>query len=272
MRYGYGRFPILRYVSVMLALGLGVVVFLPGGGGGGAPSDGSDRRSGGLSYLAASPSLVEELDNAVAPFTLSGEAIANEAARPDPTALTQAVTPPPPTAAETAVAASGVRVGDKALNMRVGPSKSTARVATLQPGQPVTISERNRNWVLVTTVNGESGWVYSTYLTGLPPENGAAAGEAVVADNAMPAREAEQPQQTVAAREQIRQDDNDEPSRDDRRYAHIRGDVVLRSGPSRRAERLFVIPAGERVAIAEVEGRWARVVLESGASGWVRIR
>jgi hypothetical protein len=49
-------------------------------------------------------------------------------------------------------------------------------------------------------------------------------------------------------------------------------DIPARASPSRNAPTLFVLPAGERVAIAEIRGGWAHVVADNGISGWVRYR
>ena len=65
-----------------------------------------------------------------------------------------------------------------------------------------------------------------------------------------------------------------EPSRTNTggQSARLGGDAALYAAPSRGAERLFVLEAGERVTVAETDGSWARVVLRSGATGWVRMR
>lgn len=253
----YNRYPYLRLALPVLALGLGAMVLLPGSETPTAVTAGvADAEERPLSYLAA-PQLIAELDAAVTPVAINSDTMAREATRPDPTATNVAVTPQMIAEAPVVDPATALHVGESAVNMRVGPSSSTARIATLQPGQTLTFGEMSGGWAQVTTETGESGWVYANYLVGPAVENTrrpeATATEARVADVRKP-----QPAES-------------EPGAGTGKYARIKGDVVLRAGPSRDAERLFVLPSGERVAIAEVQGRWARIVLRSGASGWVRL-
>lgn len=254
----YSRYPYVRLALPVLALGLGAMLFLPGSQTAGVVTETvADTPDRPLSYLA-SPQLIAELDAAVTPAIISdNETLAREATRPDPTATNVAVTPEVPEAAPAIDPATALHVGDNAVNMRVGPSSSTDRIATLQPGQKLTFGEMSGGWAQVTTADGESGWVFASYLVGPAVESArapdAASTEARVAD-------VREPQPAA-----------DEPAAGTGRYARIKGDVVLRAGPSRDAESLFVLPSGERVAIVDVQGRWARIVLRSGASGWVRL-
>lgn len=168
-----------------------------------------------------------------------------------------------------------LRVGDSAVNMRVGPSTNTGVIRTLRPGVGLAMGETLRGWVSVQTADGESGWVYSTYLTG--PALGAAGTEQPVRRSeavrqAEPVREAKQVRHT----EQGRQAPEAGESRDTAassatRYARVATDTQLRAGPSQGTERLFVVPAGERVTVAETRGGWVRVV-HGGESGWFRVR
>lgn len=157
---------------------------------------------------------------------------------------------------------SVARVGNSALNVRAGPSSSTAKLFVLQPGEQVRVAETNGSWALVVRGNGESGWAYSRYLAG--PELAASRAATAPQRSRPDASTATVDRQPAAprARERI-------PGT---RYARIDGDVAARAGPSRNAPRLFVVPAGERVAIAEIRDGWAHVVLEGGISGWVRYR
>jgi uncharacterized protein YgiM (DUF1202 family) len=254
----YVPFPVFRYLVPVLALGAGIVAFLPGSetpvGSNGeavASSDAGARMQ--PSYLAASPELIAELDAALSAQPPIEDLAAREALLPDPTTMTQVAAVSSPAETPAAEPANAVRVGGTAVNLRAGPSKTTAKLATLQPGQALTVGEVNNGWTYVTTPTGESGWVYSSYL------NGGTSGR----DDP-----AAQTAQTVA----VRDVEEPEERREDGQYARLQGDTVLRAGPSRSARRLFVLPAGERVAIAEIDGRWARVVLKSGASGWLPIR
>lgn len=145
------------------------------------------------------------------------------------------------------VAAQPSFVGSTAVNMRVGPSTDTARLTTLQPGEPVSVIETSDGWSFVQTVTGESGWVASNYL-----------GERAV------------------KREEARQAEassNGNPNADvEGRTVRSSSAVVVRAGPSNGAERLFVIQPGEAIRIAETRGSWARVIVDGGVSGWVRLR
>ena len=151
----------------------------------------------------------------------------------------------PEPAPEAEAAATPVRtlwVGRSAVNVRVGPSASTARLFVLRPGQKVSASESSGGWTLIVADDGESGWVSSRYLS----------------DTATPARmtppkaarkvvEAEQPRQ-------VRQP----------KFGRIASPLTLRAGPSRLAPRLFTLRRGDRIAVLETRGRWIRVMLEDG--------
>ena len=81
---------------------------------------------------------------------------------------------------------------------------------------------------------------------------------------------AAEPEKQVAVAKKA--DEEERPQAMRGKFARLGAAVVVRAGPSRTAARLFVLDAGERVAIAEVRGAWIRVVLPSGVSGWVRAR
>jgi uncharacterized protein YraI len=130
-------------------------------------------------------------------------------------------------------------VGGSAVNVRAGPSTSTARLFVLNRGAKVTISESVGGWTFVEDPGGESGWVFSRYLLDSPAAAAAVAGK-------------------------------DQAGEAKKKYARVGSPVMLRAGPSPFAPKLFVLRPGERIAIAEVRGRWVRVVLESGASAWIQ--
>lgn len=260
----YSRFPVLRYAMPAAAFGLGVMLFLPGGDGVSPQTTTAALVQEGArpSYLAAAPELIAELDAALRSRpSLVGETMAREAALPDPTATaTQPVAAVPEVAttesAPEVEAANVIHVGGTAVNLRAGPSKSTARLATLKPGEPLTYGEESNGWVQVTTASGETGWVYHRYLAGMP--------------NSGNNDDSVEREETQVATRQVKETAEEKPRF--ARHARITSNVVVRDGPSRSAQRLFVLPRGERVGIAEVDGRWARIVLSSGASGWVLIR
>lgn len=139
-------------------------------------------------------------------------------------------------------------VGASALNVRAGPSSSTAKLFVLQPGTKVAAAESEGKWVRIITPDGQEGWVFGRYLS---------TGEPVAAKPKV---------ETAAVKTR------DEPAEVRKpQTARIAGRVALRASPSRLSERLFVLEPGERVAIAERRGNWARVVVDGGVSGWVRI-
>lgn len=55
-------------------------------------------------------------------------------------------------------------VGNTAVNLRAGPSKTATRLATLEPGQELRVVGRSGNWVQVVTGSGDTGWVFGRYL------------------------------------------------------------------------------------------------------------
>jgi SH3-like domain-containing protein len=155
-----------------------------------------------------------------------------------------------PPEAEVDVEGKQMWVGGTALNMRAGPSASTAKLSVLPPGATVSVLETADNWAFVTDGSGESGWVYSRYLSGQP------GGEAP----------ADRPTAAVAST-------SEDPKREPRRLVgRINGEIVLRAGPSRSAPTLFALRPGERITLVEKRGRWVRVVMESGVSAWVDAR
>lgn len=149
---------------------------------------------------------------------------------------------PAETAEEEPVSSPGtIRVVGSAVNLRAGPSTSTAKLLVLQPGENLAVTETSGGWSQVKTESGEIGWVSSRYLVA-PGAIRSAAVDAKEEREAPP------------------------------RAARVDTAVALRAGPSRTAPRLFVLSPNEKVFIAEVRGRWIRVVMESGASGWIQTR
>jgi uncharacterized protein YraI len=264
----YTRFSALSYAIPVSILALGAMLLIPG--------EDAPQRAASInevaprstpSYLAASPELVAELDASLAPVEVDASVLARETQLPDPSAMqTDAPTASGPTTAAlgattgdevppseaTADSQAALRVGDVAVNMRAGPSTSTAVIRPLRPGEPLVYGEAEGGWVSVTTAAGESGWVYGSYLAG-PALSGA-----------------EDAPETI--RNATETAEREPPRSEDGRFARVGSDVYLRAGPSNSTDRLFVLPAGERVQIAETRGRWARVILPSGASGWVRVK
>lgn len=269
MKYQHSN-PVLRYALPLAVLGIGAVMLIPGEE---APIRAASVTEAPArstpSFLAASPEMVAQLDASLAPATVDEDITLREASLPDPSAIPVSEPQVPAPVVETAATepeanepapeaanpASALRVGNVAVNMRVGPSTGTGVIRALRPGETVALAEMEGNWANVTTEDGNTGWVYSSYLRG----------------DALGTSASSEPRRETARAER-RETPRAAAPAEDRRYARVASDVYLRAGPSQSTERLFVLPAGERVAIAETQGRWARVILPSGASGWVRIR
>lgn len=178
-------------------------------------------------------------------------------ARPSLSVTTTAVAVPPPALEppepepDEEAATEAAWVGTSALNVRAGPSSSTAKLFVLQPGTKVAAAETEGGWVRIIADDGQEGWVFGRYIGSQPPQQRAAAPEQ------QQTREAAAPPQ--------------QETRQQGRTARIAGRVTLRSSPSGLSQRLFVLEPGERVVIAERRGSWARVVADGGISGWVRL-
>jgi SH3-like domain-containing protein len=246
-----------RYLGPIVLAGLGVVLLLPGGEALNPASPVAPTAE------ATETAVVDGGDALLAPMALTEVAISSTSpaeiavgaddAPPDETTAslasglpeTVADQPMPPDL--TQQAGTLMHVGGKAVNMRAGPSKNTARLLTLQPGAPVSVKETSGGWSFVVAASGDSGWVYSTYL-----RDGSEPQVASVENDREPTPAKKKPVQGTTAQ--------------------VRGTVVARSGPSQLSERLFVIEPGEEVTIVETRGRWARVVVDGGISGWVRLR
>ncbi|HEV7276259.1 MAG TPA: SH3 domain-containing protein [Devosiaceae bacterium] len=156
------------------------------------------------------------------------------------------------------------RVGSSALNVRAGPSSSNRKLFVLRPGEPVRIAEMDGNWARIVRGDGDEGWAFGRYLNGLNGDAVAAA--PAPAAEAAPVEDADRAQATATRQEAP------PVERGTGRYARAASDVPARAAPSPGAAQLFVLPAGERVKIAEIRGPWVHVITDSGVSGWVRFR
>ena len=303
------HFPLVRYGLPAAVLGLGALMFWPvDEAAPRASSVSDDVPRVNSSYVSAAPDLVKQLDASLAPAGTAEDVVAREASLPEPAAQTVAPSSQASFAAQTApdraplagqnsddrglltaqqdteTAAvdpldaepgaavdpdKALRVGDSGVNMRIGPSTKTGVIRTLQPGEGLIMGETERGWVSVKTQDGESGWVYSTYLSGPAL---AAAGFDNPVRKPEPTRQAKQ----VRMPEQVQKaaavgENSGKRSSGGKGYARVATDTHLRARPSQGAAPLFVVPAGERVPVAEVRGGWVRVV-HGGQSGWARIR
>ena len=133
---------------------------------------------------------------------------------------------------------SGYIQGDY-VYLRSGPSSYYAIYSILDNGTPLTITGRADDWYAVT-VNGQSGYVYSSYV--------ASSGGTVPAASAPEA----QPVETSSSVE-----------------GYICGnDVRFRSGPSTRHDILGEYNYGTALTITGTSGEWKAVVI-NGVSGYV---
>lgn len=157
------------------------------------------------------------------------------------------------------------RVGSSALNVRAGPSSSNQKLFVLRPGEPVRIAELDGGWARIVRGDGDEGWAFARYLNGLN-------GDAVAAGPAESTPSAAAATAAPAAAATAKPEQSPPAASGSVRYARIASDVPARAAPSPGAAQLFVLPAGERVKIAEIRGPWVHVITNSGVSGWVRFR
>jgi SH3-like domain-containing protein len=245
-----------RLILPLVAGGLAIALLLPGG----------ETQTNVAASVAparvngpnAEPIAVARVGTAtLTPIPMSQLAPQVAAAPAVPNAATATPAPPPVQAtasvpeAPAAVPKSGEpgTVGGRAVNLRVGPSKSTASLAVLQPGEPVQELEQSEGWTYVATLSGDTGWISSSFLGG-----------------------AAQPAKAATTKREENSAKGETGSPNGGKAIRASGPVTVRSSPSSMSERLFVIEAGEPMRIAETRGNWARVVLGNGISGWVRIR
>ena len=83
----------------------------------------------------------------------------------DPSALQAAS---PSVAAIRPVALQPALVATGAVNVHVGPETSSQTLFTLSQGQGVDETGSRSNWIEVKTASGETGWVYSRFLSKAP--------------------------------------------------------------------------------------------------------
>ncbi|MEO9231275.1 MAG: SH3 domain-containing protein [Devosia sp.] len=79
------------------------------------------------------------------------------------------VTPPPPAPVVDSPQLRHGRIGPVAVNLRAGPSSSSAVLSVLSPDEAVQVGDITRGWVQVTRSDGTSGWAYKSYLAGSAP-------------------------------------------------------------------------------------------------------
>lgn len=177
------------------------------------------------------------------------------------------------------------RVGNTALNVRSGPSTGTSKVFVLKPGQEVRIAEKDGDWAKVIDMTGQSGWVFSKYLTDVgdtpespainPREMTAYVDEPSMQPEALGDAQPKKPKKPKKTADIADEPEKRTPARKGDQLAGksalIGGDIVVRASPSRSSEALMRIPAGTKVAINETRGNWLHISV-GGRSGWIRYR
>ncbi len=152
-------------------------------------------------------------------------------------------------------------IGRSAVNLRAGPSTSTAPITVLQPGQAVQTGESDGGWVEVTLPDGTTGWVYSRYLAS------SAATLAASSDTSADQTSRATKSDSEAAKAVIK--GKGKNGKLEGRTARIDAALVARSKPNGSASRVFRTSPGERVKILDVRGNWLRILTADGSSGWI---
>ena len=191
--------------------------------------------------------------DAATPGAISATAPAapQAAAMPQNVALAQPATTSTPPASAFPPGQETATVGGSALNVRQGPASSYERLFVVQAGEQLAVLDKSGAWVQIRRPTGESGWVHSRYLAG-----GAAA---------------DRPQAATAPPPQASIPDQ-APDLGARRYVRLGMPSLIFASPSRSAQPLFRVAAGERLRISDYRGNWLRVTTSDGISGWLRVR
>jgi len=250
-------------LGLLAAVGLGALVLIPGAEHpNSVAADEARAQTVTAGPASPNPALLRAIDSSLQPPLPAAQVqVADVPAR-------VAVAPQPAidtiTAPEAAPTAGlrGDRIGSSAVNLRQGPSSSSATVSVLAAGQPVQVGETSKGWVQVTLDDGTIGWVYSRYLAG--PAAAAPAASDPQPNASAPARVASTRAKAVP-RAVIRGADDD--SLEDR-TALIANAMPAFSSPD--GDDSFMLKAGQRVRIAEVRGNWLRVETANGTSAWIK--
>lgn len=144
-------------------------------------------------------------------------------------------------------------IGRSAVNLRAGPSSSSATVTVLQPGQSVHVGMSNGGWVEVTLDDGSQGFVYARYL--------ASSAAMAVAEPTPPEATETRPAATETGPAKIAFEG---------RTVRIEASIIARSLPAGTARQLFTTEPGERVRVTSVRGDWLQIETADGSSGWIR--
>ena len=170
---------------------------------------------------------------------------------PDPTNIqTAALTTPQPEIPAIDPSLRPDSIGPSAVNLRAGPSSSSATVAVLQPGQALHAGAAEGGWVQVTLDDGTTGFVYSRYLASV---TATASAEPTAAD-------------TTTAKATIK---GDTSGALEGRTARIEASIAARAKPDGGSRTVFRTEPGERVRILDVRGGWLHIRTADGSSGWI---
>lgn len=95
------------------------------------------------------------------PFELAGGSIASSTTSSGTS--TSSPTSTPPTKKTLSLKINAISTGF--LNVRAGPSSSSALVAKVHPGEVYTYTQVKNGWYLITLPSGQTGWVSGQYVT-----------------------------------------------------------------------------------------------------------
>ena len=249
------RFLQARYLVPLVAGGLAVVFLLPGG-----DAQTSSQQTSALSATAparvngpeTAPIAVARVGTpALAPIPLAETFPEAPTTTAVPNAAAASAAPPVETTApipeqpapKPVADGEPSFVGNRAVNLRAGPSKDTASLAVLKPGDALQIIEESEGWTYVATAAGDTGWVSSPFIGASAPAPKAAA---------------------TAPK-------TDERPANVGNAIRANGPITVRSGASALSERVFTIQPGETSASPKPR-RLGRVVPDNGISGWIRVR
>lgn len=154
-----------------------------------------------------------------------------------------------------------------ALNVREGPGTGHASLFVLQPDVPVRVEQVSGSWAMISTPDGSTGWAFASYLkrpNAQLPEGTSTQDTTATPKAAEPTRKVE-----MVAKKQAGASTATQAQAQAFRLAN---NTVMRSSPSTSSPRVSTVPAGAKLHVVERKGKWARVILGDGTSGWMNVR
>jgi hypothetical protein len=79
--------------------------------------------------------------------------------------VAEAVPAPTESSIQAVASPATARIGPQAVNVRSAPSKTSTVLGVVNAGTPVNVLAMEQGWVRINS-NGQSGWVYSSFLEG----------------------------------------------------------------------------------------------------------